>query len=349
MLPGRLAALAIALLFAAGCLQIETTIKLHEDGTATVTERLRFSKRLLDLAKSKPDRDVSKLLTKEAALERMKAMGEGVRLASHTVRDAEQGAREAVSVFKAADINKLRYVSPYLSLPGYPKHTELTCKVFPVLTHKGRGRKPGDMAIAFRPSSGPRFDLRKGMPPASPKDLQVLRQLQPVFEDLMKNFRVKLTFESYAPVCNANSWFRGKRRVGHVFTLLSFSDQDIDKQGFNFLTNEEAMLELLRLRPGGPVCWGELKDRMGMLMRWGDRRGAGNPKGKTGNMPVLHKQWAPEVFFPPSRHYFDRYFKGKTLHFDERHGGPRPATWEAIGYQPDEPKTEDPAAVKKDE
>ena len=33
---------------ASGCLQIETRIKLHEDGSATITERLQFSKRLLD-------------------------------------------------------------------------------------------------------------------------------------------------------------------------------------------------------------------------------------------------------------------------------------------------------------
>ena len=45
-----LAALLLGSLFT-GCLQIETHIQLHKDGNATVTERVHFSQRLMDLAK----------------------------------------------------------------------------------------------------------------------------------------------------------------------------------------------------------------------------------------------------------------------------------------------------------
>ena len=34
----------------AGCLQIETRVKLNPDGSATVTERVLFTRRLLDLS-----------------------------------------------------------------------------------------------------------------------------------------------------------------------------------------------------------------------------------------------------------------------------------------------------------
>ena len=38
------------LALAAGCLQIDTTVSFHEDGSSTITERLNFSRTLLDMA-----------------------------------------------------------------------------------------------------------------------------------------------------------------------------------------------------------------------------------------------------------------------------------------------------------
>ena len=61
-------ATGLLLLLAAGCLQIETHMKLHEDGSATITERLQFSKNLLDLsAKDGPAKGIAALFTRDAA------------------------------------------------------------------------------------------------------------------------------------------------------------------------------------------------------------------------------------------------------------------------------------------
>ncbi len=104
------AGLSLAL---AACMQLDTHVKLHEDGSATVTEKLRFSRRLLDLSgKEGSEQDLAGLLAKEAALERVKGMGKGAVLVSHEVKDVEGGAREAVAVYKIDDLNELIYVSP---------------------------------------------------------------------------------------------------------------------------------------------------------------------------------------------------------------------------------------------
>ena len=55
-------------LSAASCLHLELHVKLAADGTATATERLRFSEQLLDLGSvAGPELDVAPFLTKALA------------------------------------------------------------------------------------------------------------------------------------------------------------------------------------------------------------------------------------------------------------------------------------------
>src|SRR5580693_9482021 len=96
----------------AGCLQLDIRITVNEDGSATITERIRFTRQLMDLAGDRKP-ELMKLLSKEVALERMKRMGDGVVLVSHEVHDTEGASREAVIVYKVPDLNKLVYVSPW--------------------------------------------------------------------------------------------------------------------------------------------------------------------------------------------------------------------------------------------
>ena len=81
-----------ALLLASGCLQLETRIKLHEDGSATVTERLEILPALLEMeagATSLTGMTFERLLSRERAQERVKEMGKGVTLVSHDVRTTQ--------------------------------------------------------------------------------------------------------------------------------------------------------------------------------------------------------------------------------------------------------------------
>jgi len=326
MLPHPFRRLVPVLALAAlttGCLQIETRIKLHENGSATITERVLFTRRLLDLStKGGAAKDIQSLLGKKTVLARMKQMGKGIRLVSHQVRDAEKGARESVAVFTIPDIRDFKYVSPYLAKYNYPKHTVLACSLKPCYESTWYGRVAGQMIISFHPASGERPPRRpkdwKPPKPPSPRDHQVLRDLRPVFQDLLTDFKLKLTFESYAPIRFRQYYrFRGMRAATHEYDLIDFSDTDMDQYGYQFLGNEEIMLELLRLRMAGANV-------------------AGCVKGHAGNLtvPVYHPGGIPEFYFRPSRKFFDTYFQGKTLKFDKRRGGPRLANFKQIGYHP---------------
>ena len=310
--------LAGALMLAGGCLQIETRIKLHEDGSATITERIQLSQRLLEAnARAGAGTDILSSIGKESALERMKGMGKGVELVSHEVRQADGGAQEAVAVYRIADISEFRYVSPHLAAVDYPKHTVLQCTLFPVYESTWYGRQAGQMAVTFKPTTEDRRGAEESAKGPTPLDQQVLRDLRPVFADMMKDFHIRFIFESYAPLRFRQYYgYRGQGAATKSYDLIDISDKDLDKYGYGFLLNEEVMLEILSLRPDGPNLLGHIGD------------GSSDP-----TLPVYRPRGTPEIYFNPSRPLFDKLFQGKTLKFEERFGGPRPADFNEIGHK----------------
>jgi len=312
---------AAALLAAtAGCLQLETLIRVHQDGSATITERLQFSERLLDMSRTAgPDLDVAPLLTKKAALERMKEMGAGMTLVSHEVRDAERGARESVTVFKIPDISNFQYVSPYLAVAKYPKHVVLKCTMFPVYTSTWYGRRAGQMAVTFKPATQERRSGKPAEPPPPPppSEVQALRELEPLFRDLMEGLSIKITFEAYEPLRFRTYYrYRGQKALTTKYDLIDFTDDNLDKYGGKFLENEEIVLELMQIKPGGANVVSHTKGH-----------------AENESLPVYHPTGTPEIYFRPSRQLFDKHFAGKTLHFDKRAGGDKPAKFKEIGHK----------------
>jgi hypothetical protein len=318
ILQAALTALAAAA--PAGCLKVDTRIRLNPDGGATITERLCLSEGLLDLGgTSGGGAGIADVLSKAAALRRMKQMGEGVRLVRHEIRGAEKGARESLAVFEIGDIRKFRYVSPFLAFEGYPQHSALVCELFPVYVSTWYGRRAGQMAVAFKPAHVPRRGSpEEPPPPPPPQAVQILRDLHPIFRDLLAGFHLKLTFSSYAPIRMRQYYrYRNMRAATRDFDLIDFAAADLDRFGANFLDNEEVVLELLRGRISGPNVVEHTKEH-----------------GTNMTVPVYHPRGVPEIYFNPSRALFDRHFRGKVLDFGERHGGKRPARFEEVGYTP---------------
>ena len=302
-----------------GCLQLNVRISLQPDGSAVITERVRFSRELLDLGAKAGDRlRVAPLLEKKAFLDRMKHMGEGIKLVSHKVSDVEKGAREAAVVFKVSDIRKLRYVSPFLAVPGGEKRSVIAFDMFPVLADHWAGRRGGQMAVTVEPlGKAPRTSGKEDRPKGpSPRQLQILRDLRPVFRDIMKDFRLKLTFESYAPLRFRQYYrYRGRQAGTKEFDLLDFSDADLDGYGYSFLDNEEVMLELLRGQIDGPNLLQHVREH-----------------GTNLTLPVFHPTGVPEIYFAPSRKLFDTHLAGKTITPDPRRGKPRKADFRIDGW-----------------
>jgi hypothetical protein len=319
LLPGLLVGLV-----AAGCAQIETRVKLNPDMTATVTERVRFTKRLLDLAGAEGRAELLKMLGKDAALRRMKHMGKGVKLVSHRVGDAEGASKESLTVFKIRRLDDFRYVSPWLAYSTYPQNNVISCRVEPILKNRDPyNERPGDMAVSFlhvkRPPRVPRVEELPATPKGmSPRKLQVYRELGPVFRDMLKGFKLRLTFESYAPV-KSRLGVRNQRAGATEVDLINFSDKNLDSWGGLFLKNEELMLDLVR--------WDLASADIGKHV-----------KGFVGNhtLPVFLRRGGhgTRICFRPSRPFFDKYLAGKTITSPWWRGRSEKADFARIGWHP---------------
>ena len=319
---------------ATGCFQIDTHVRYHEDGSATITERVNLSRRLLDMSKGSPSiPDINRYLDREYVLKRMELMGKGIQLVNHAVREGERGSREAVAVYKIPDLNDFHYPSPYLSYADYPVNNVIRWRVVPMYKSRPYGQgSAGCLSIDF---AHVKKKLPKGVSgalpaiqAASPLNEQVFRELSPVFRDMLRDLRIKIAFESYCPVSyKLNS--RGRSARVHAVDLINVTDRDLDTAGYNFFENEEVMLDLVRGDWGSPDVAGQLKAYNA------------NP-----TLPVVtplgskHMWWTGgrNLHFRPSRQLFDRYFKGKKLDFSQWQASPPskhvPATWERIGYKP---------------
>jgi hypothetical protein len=325
-----LAALCVLLL--PGCVQLETHIKVHEHGTATVTERVRFSRRLLDLAGNK-QAELLKLLSKEAVLERMKRMGEGVQLVSYELRDADGASKEGVAVFKVEDLNKFQYASPWLAYVDYPENSIVKFKMEPLYKSNAYGGgRAGMMCVSLqfakKPVEEPR--LREGetpLPGPSPLENQLYRELGPVFRDMLRDFQVRLRFESYAPL-DSRFAMRDRRAEPKALDILNFSDKDLDSTGAAFLENEEIMIGLARRHFGAADIVTHVKDcennqTLPVFTPFGSR----------------HMWWtgSSNISFRPSRQLFDKHFTRKMLDLSEWQASPPekhvPAKFEEVGWK----------------
>jgi hypothetical protein len=156
--------------------------------------------------------------------------------------------------------------------------------------------RAGNVAVDFVTGPGTRKDEPK---PLSPVQLQEYRRLRPVLKDMLKGFHVKLAVESYAPVEVFRHGQRNRRARSKVCYLVDVSDGNRDRFGASILDSEEFMLEVARMALDGPHirehCAGFASDLTVPLIRF----------SSTG--------W--KILFKPSRHYFDKFFKGKKLDF----------------------------------
>ncbi len=334
-----LALATLLVLSLSGCLQIETNIQVHEDGSATLTERVRFSRRLLDLASDKSN-SLAGLLNKESALERMGRMGTGLKLVSHQVRDAEGASRESLTVYKVADLNNLEYVSPWPDLADFSTNNQIKFTMQPLYKCGSSGGQvwAGQIRIAIQHiKAAKRTDYRNEdqIKPPRPVDLQVYRDIGPVFQDLMKDFMVKLTIDAYCPLVPSSGSppIRDLRAGARTVDLINFTSKDLDSWGGTFLGNEELMVELFRFNLDGKNINTHVR---------------GYVSNKT--LPVIMSRGRgnTSVYVRPSRILFDRYFKGKMLDYRPwTKNPPVPAVFEKIGWTEPRKKSTKTIPAKK--
>jgi hypothetical protein len=260
-------------------------------------------------------------------------MGEGVKLVSHELRDSEGASKEAVAVYKIEDLNQFVYVSPWFSYPDFPDNNAVKFKMEPLYKSQAdNGGRAGDMSVSIEPARKPKAEPRlpKGAAPPpgpSPLENQVYRELAPLFRDMLKDVRVRFTFESYAPITSPLPLRNRKARPTSV-DIVNFSDKDTDQWGGPLLANEEVMLDLLRWHLGSKAVAEQVRDAehnqsLPMFIPLGSG----------------HMWWTggSNLCFRPSRQLFDRHFTGKMLDPSEWRSSPPeqhvPAKFEEIGFE----------------
>ena len=169
------------------------------------------------------------------------------------------------------------------------------------------------------------------LPPDSPLGQQAYRDLAPVFDDMMKGFLLRVTFESYAPIDNYR-WevpLRNADAHPHTCDLVHFSSENLDNGGDHFLENEEVMLALLR---GHHKFFHTERDhpRYSHFL-------AANLADRQGNhtLPMLNRARSTSFMIKPSRPLFDKLLAGKTLEWgkDHKHMS-KTAKFEEVGWRP---------------
>jgi hypothetical protein len=104
--------LAVAFLLTS-CIEIQSTVVVSKDGTATIEESVLMGAQLVEMMQvggTQGDQLKGLILDKAKAEERAKKLGEGVTVKSHEEVKTPDGKSGVKVVFAVADLSKLKYV-----------------------------------------------------------------------------------------------------------------------------------------------------------------------------------------------------------------------------------------------
>ena len=296
------------LLLASGCIELETRIKLNRDGSVVVTERFRILRPLREI-EAGAGKDVAttfeKLLSRERAMERAKEMGKGAVLTSHVVRDAHAGSREAVTVYTVPQFTDLTYCSPFFQRGD--RQGKLRVAIHPQYKNSWN-QVAGILFLHFdhRDLKGEKSELFKELTRTSesPVIRQGYRDIAPIFRDAMKGLKIRIIFENYGQILGtggmAKHLFPYKRPKQVNIINYAYGDETGGRTGTHPLDEEEVATDLVKLLLGHPDD--RHSPRPGQFL--------GKRTGRSSFRAVIR----------PSEFYFDKYFKGKDLHFGGSRG-----------------------------
>lgn len=312
-------ALALAAL-TGGCLQIETRIKLNEDGSAVVTERLEVLRPLLQMetgVKDATGMTFEKLLSRERAQERAGQMGQGVTLVSHKASGGRAGSRVSETVYRVADLTHLVYASPFVMRGN--RIGAMQVRIQPQYSNNW-SQRAGILFLKFEQRDlGKKDDKGELLPrltraKESPLVRQQYRDIAPAFRDMLRGFKLRVIFENYGPILGTggHASHQGFARPKAVNIInYSYGGETGGNTGRHPLDEEEVVVDLMKM------LWARPKDPWS----WRESAFLGPRIGRNYFNAVIR----------PSRHYFKKYFEGKELNLGGKPPVKRMARFEEIG------------------
>lgn len=325
----------VLILALTGCMEIETRIIMQLDGGAVIKETIRIHKELLDFTDEAGKPIVLQHLEKSACEERAKIFGTGTVLTNHAIKSLNGGVKILEAEYKIPDINELNAINPYLCYTNYKDMGVAKFTLKPLYKTQKYGIA-GQMVLNItteKPGVGQK-PVGKGEPKIKtpvPTILQEYRNLQPIFKDLLREFKISVVFQCYASVTTSYG-IRERNSKPRSCEILSFSGADYDSTSGLLLDNDEVMQEVLR-------------------QKFWDFNFINSAQGFANNLtvPVVSDDGSPYynyrgaggvgIFFKPSKVMFQKYFEGKKLDYNPWQGT-KPedlveAKFENIGFDPD--------------
>jgi hypothetical protein len=263
---------ALALLVLAGCFETITLVRVNQDGSGSVEQRVLVSSAFLDMLKGigtageqdgESGQEAQVLVDQERLRQQAARMGEGVELASSEPLRSERGAGY-LAVYRFKDVNALRLSSnpgENIALPNFDPAER-------------QAEEPRYLTFRFQPGATAVLDIL--LPPPAERqaveptqgareepDENQLRMMRQIFQDM----RIGLAVEVRGRIVDTNASYR----EGSTVTLV-----DLD---FGKLIQDEALLrKLVMAQPRGledmksllggiPALKLELQDRLTVRFR----------------------------------------------------------------------------------
>jgi hypothetical protein len=183
--------LLAAALLSGGCIKVRITVQLNEDGTGQLVEDLVFGEKLVDAAKRmKNVPSIDELTSDETIKKRLAHMGKGVSFVGKKVEKQPDGSVRLVTTYSFEDISNLRIASFPFGAGWEDTKIRFTL------------RAPPDLLASYHLTVD--FERPKNVPPAvlpplSELEAQQVRQLLPIFKDMLQGFELKIRLEVYDP------------------------------------------------------------------------------------------------------------------------------------------------------
>jgi len=181
-------------LLSAGCIKIRLTVKLNEDGTGQVIEDIVFSERIVDASKRLADVPTIEELTSDSQIqERVAHMGQGVRFAGKKVENLPDGSVRLLVTYAFDDISNLK-LAPIPFGEGWENvHMSFNLRADTTLNADYH------LDIRYHTAEGKTRSnqQRPELPRLTEQETQQIRQLLPVFRDLLEGFELKLRLELF--------------------------------------------------------------------------------------------------------------------------------------------------------